>query len=74
MENQNSFETVLSELERIVQQLEAGQLSLEDSLQLFGRGQQLLQTGNTLLEQASLRMQQILPAATGVQLVDFEVD
>lgn len=36
------FETALAELEQLVGQLEAGQLSLEDSLDAYRRGSHLL--------------------------------
>jgi exodeoxyribonuclease VII small subunit len=42
-ESQQSFETALKELEAIVAQMESGQLSLEQSLQSYQRGSELLQ-------------------------------
>jgi exodeoxyribonuclease VII small subunit len=42
-EPQLSFETALVELEVIVAQMEAGQLPLEQSLQAYQRGNELLQ-------------------------------
>ena len=39
-----SFESCLDELEKVVQQLEAGDLSLERSLALFERGMSLSDT------------------------------
>ena len=38
-----SFETALAELERVVADMEAGKLSLEDSLAAYQRGAELLQ-------------------------------
>ena len=37
-----SYEQALAELEQLVQQLEAGQLSLDDTLKAYARGSQLL--------------------------------
>jgi exodeoxyribonuclease VII small subunit len=42
-ESQQSFETALKELETIVAQMESGQLPLEQSLQAYQRGSELLQ-------------------------------
>jgi len=54
-----SFEEALQELEQIVLQLEAGDLSLESSLALFERGQQLTTYCNSLLDKARLRVEQL---------------
>lgn len=54
-----SFEEALQELEQIVLQLEAGDLSLESSLALFERGQQLTTYCNGLLDKARLRVEQL---------------
>jgi exodeoxyribonuclease VII small subunit len=42
-ESQPGFEQALKELEAIVAQMEAGQLPLEQSLQAYQRGSELLQ-------------------------------
>ena len=54
-----TFETALSELEHLVSRLEAGELTLEESLALFERGQQLADYCNNLLDNASLRVEQL---------------
>jgi exodeoxyribonuclease VII small subunit len=54
-----SFEEALVELEDIVTQLEAGDLSLEESLALFERGQRLAVLCNQVLDKAELRLEQI---------------
>ena len=54
-----TFETALSELEHLVSRLEAGELMLEESLALFERGQQLADYCNKLLDNASLRVEQL---------------
>lgn len=51
-----TFETGLRELEATVAKLENGDLTLEESLQLYERGQQLAAYCNQQLEQASLRV------------------
>jgi len=58
MENQiTDFESAIGELETIVKTLEAGDLSLEQSLQLFERGVQLSRFCHTRLEDAERRIE-----------------
>lgn len=47
-----SFEDALAELERVVADMEAGRLSLEQSLAAYRRGAELLQFCRTRLEDA----------------------
>jgi len=60
-----SFEAAFQELEETVRKLESGDLSLEDSIALFERGTQLAQWCQTKLEQAELKVQQLVPSAAG---------
>lgn len=53
------FEEALAELEGIVARLEAGDLTLEESLALFERGQLLAEFCNKQLEAATLRVEQL---------------
>lgn len=55
-----SFEAAFAELEEIVQQMEAGQLSLDESLALFERGRALAERCGRLLENAELRVRQLV--------------
>ncbi len=52
-----SFEQQLSQLESLVQRLESGQLSLEESLQAYEQGVRLTRACQQQLEQAQLRVQ-----------------
>ncbi len=56
-----SFEQALNELELVVEQLEAGQLSLQDSLTSYQRGQQLSQRCNALLDAAETQIESETP-------------
>ena len=56
-----SFEQALNELESVVEQLEAGQLSLQDSLTSYQRGQQLSQRCNALLDAAETQIESETP-------------
>ena len=58
MENHiRDFESAIAELETIVKTLEAGDLALEKSLQLFERGVQLSRFCHTRLEDAERRIE-----------------
>lgn len=50
------FERSLDELESLVQRMEKGDLSLDDSLQAYERGIALYRNCQTALEQAELRV------------------
>jgi len=52
-----SFEAALTELERIVQTMESGQVPLEEALQSFERGNRLLRHCHGLLAAAEQRLQ-----------------
>jgi len=64
------FEAAFAELEAIVAQLEAGQLPLEESLALFERGQALAARCGQLLENAELKVKQLV----GSELEDFKAE
>jgi exodeoxyribonuclease VII small subunit len=49
--NFQSYESALAELETIVQAMEAGELTLEQSLAQYKRGSELLQTCQKMLTQ-----------------------
>ncbi len=54
-----SFEEALTELDNIVAKIEAGDLTLEESLALFERGQKLATRCNKQLDEANLRVEQL---------------
>lgn len=60
-----SFEEALEELEDIVSRLESGELTLEETLQLFERGQALVGRCEDTLNRAELRLEALQPAASG---------
>jgi exodeoxyribonuclease VII small subunit len=57
-----SFEEAFDELEQTVQKLEEGELALEEAIALFERGIQLVQHCNEQLDQAELKVRQLLPS------------
>jgi exodeoxyribonuclease VII small subunit len=54
-----TFEAALAELEEVVGRLETNDLTLEESLTLYERGQRLARRCTLLLEDASLRVEQL---------------
>lgn len=54
-----TFEEAYAELEDVVARLESGELSLDESVTLYARGQALAQRCGTLLDSAELRIQQL---------------
>ena len=55
-----SFEACLDELEKVVKELEAGDLPLERSLALFERGMSLSDTCRKQLEAAETRVEMLI--------------
>ncbi len=55
-----SFEAGLEELEKVVKELESGDLPLERALALFERGVLLSQSCRKLLEEAETRIEMLL--------------
>jgi exodeoxyribonuclease VII small subunit len=60
-----TFEQALQQLEDTVHRLEAGELPLDAALALFERGTELAGLCDRLLDDAELRVRQILPNGTG---------
>ncbi|OJB97344.1 exodeoxyribonuclease VII small subunit [Yersinia ruckeri] len=72
--NSSSFESSLSELERIVTRLESGELPLEEALTEFERGIQLARQGQQTLLQAEQRVQILLSDDADAPLTAFTSD
>jgi exodeoxyribonuclease VII small subunit len=54
-----SFEAAFAELEAVVQQLEEEELSLEEMIAVYARGQALARACQERLDQAELRVEQL---------------
>lgn len=63
MASQPSFEDSLNKLEKIVEQMESGDLKLEDSLKLFEDGMKLTKECNTRLNEIEKKVKQLLKSA-----------
>ena len=66
-----SFETALVELESLVERMEAGDLSLEDSLAAFERGVKLTRHCQSALKNAELKVKVLTEENT---LEDLDLD
>jgi len=64
-EPQPHFEGLYAELEETVRRLEAGDLTLDESLALFERGTDLAEQCNNLLDSAELRVRQLATRPDG---------
>jgi exodeoxyribonuclease VII small subunit len=61
-----TYEEAFQELQAVVEQLEAGELPLQESLALFERGQALSARCSNLLEKAQLRLTELASGEDGV--------
>lgn len=68
------FENALGELEGLVARMETGELSLDDSLGSFERGIALYRQCQRALDQADLKVRQLLDAADPDSAVAFDPD
>ena len=71
---QPSFEAQLAELEAVVERLERGELTLEESVRLFEEGVRLSNSCKKELEEAEGRIQVLLEPGKGDAARDLEVD
>ncbi|HEY6943102.1 exodeoxyribonuclease VII small subunit [Dokdonella sp.] len=68
------FEKSLDELEQLVGRMEQGDLSLDESLQSFERGIALYRNCQGALDQAKLRVSQLLDPAAPENAQPFDPD
>jgi len=69
-----SFEQAVAELERIVQHLERGDVALEDSIRMYERGAALKAQCEAKLNDAQLKVEQIVLRADGPALEPARLD
>ena len=70
-----TFEEALAELERIVAQLEKGNVALDDSIAIYERGDALRKRCDNLLKNAEARIEKIVQSggkASGTTPLDVE--
>lgn len=66
------FEKALEELEALVEQLESGELNLDQSLKQFKRGVELTRHCQTVLDQAQQTVEQLLDVEDESSAAPFE--
>ena len=69
-----NFEKALAELEKLVEEMEQGNLSLEESLKRFEKGIALTSDCQEALQKAELKVQELVEKNGKVLEKDFEVD
>jgi exodeoxyribonuclease VII small subunit len=69
-----SFENSLDELEKVVRELETGDLPLDRSLELFSRGMQLSDSCRKQLEDAETRVEMLIRKEGAYQAEPFRPD
>jgi exodeoxyribonuclease VII small subunit len=69
-----SFEASLAELERVVKELESGDLPLERALSLFEKGIALADKSRKQLEEAETRVEILLKKNNKVQAEPFDAE
>lgn len=71
-QSEAGFEVLIDELDRIVGQLEAGELSLEQSLAAFERGVEVSGRASRILEAAEKRIELLTGTAAAPQTRPLE--
>jgi exodeoxyribonuclease VII small subunit len=66
------FDHILTRLREVVMRLESGELSLEQSLLVYEEGVQLARRGQQLLASAEKRVEILVSASGGVEVVPFD--
>jgi len=69
-----TFESCLDQLEKVVKELEGGDLQLERSLDLFEKGMALSETCRKQLEEAETRVEMLIKKDGKVQPEPFRPD
>ena len=70
----NSFEASLVELQALVERMESGKLTLEESLADFEKGIGLTRECQSALTDAEQKVQMLLEKSDKVETIPFDVD
>jgi len=74
MNKEENFESALKRLEEIVQKLEEGNLSLDDSLKLFEEGIQLSRFCTKKLSEAEKKVEKLIKIGEEFKLEPLDVE
>ena len=69
-----NFEQSMAELEKLVEEMEAGELSMEDMLKRFEQGIALTTDCQKALQQAELKVKELVEKNGKLLEKDFEID
>lgn len=69
-----NLEKTLADLEKLVEELESGDLPLEQAMKKFEEGIKLTRGCQTVLKEAEQKVQILMKSAGGAELAGFEVD
>ncbi len=69
-----TLESALEQLEELVETLEDGDLSLDESLQVFETGIKLTRECQQQITSAEQRVQQLIEAQGNIKLADFDTE
>jgi exodeoxyribonuclease VII small subunit len=72
MADEPGFDHILARLREVVVRLESGDLTLEQSLQIYEEGVQLARRGQQLLASAEKRVEILVSASGNVEVVPFD--
>jgi len=67
-----NFEAAIAELEALVEEMERGDISLEDSLKKFERGIELTRACQQALQEAEQKIQMLIEKKQGDEIVDVD--
>lgn len=65
-----TFEESMARLEQIVRTMEQGNAPLEESLKLFTEGTKLVESCTKMLDEAELKVRQVMTAGDGSPLME----
>ncbi|WP_455208476.1 exodeoxyribonuclease VII small subunit [Kaarinaea lacus] len=66
------FESAIVELESLVEEMEQGDISLEESLKKFERGIELTRTCQQALQEAEQKVQMLIEKKQGDEIIDVD--
>jgi len=66
------FDQVIARLREVVQRLESGELTLEQSLEVYEEGVSLSRKGQLMLSNAEKRVEILVSASGGVEVAPFD--
>ena len=69
-----SLESLLRRLEAIADELETGNISLDDALTRFTDGVETVRAAERLLDEADARIVQLLESSDGVEVATLDVE